>query len=82
MIPQIPLPLPAQDSSFVATKTAVVNSTEKVFVIKKQDGKAQWVEVKKGREADGKTEIFGSLNPGDVIVTTGSEEIRDGSALK
>jgi membrane fusion protein (multidrug efflux system) len=82
MVAEISIPLPAQDSTFVVPKTAVVNATQKIFVIKKQDGKAQWIEVKKGREADGKTEIYGSLNPGDTIITTGSEEIREGSAIK
>jgi len=82
MIAEISIVLPAQDSSFVVPKTAVVNSTVKIFVIKKQDGKAQWVEIKKGREADGKIEIFGNLQAGDSIVITGSEEVRDGSTLK
>ncbi len=84
MIAEISIPLQGQDSSFVVPKTAVVNGTEKVFVIKKQAGKAQWVAIKKGREADGKIEIFGGLglNAGDTIITTGNEEIRDGSTLK
>ena len=84
MIAEISIPLQAQDSSFVVPKTAVINGTEKVFVIKKQAGKAQWVDVKKGREANGKVEIFGGvgLNAGDTIITTGNEEIRDGSTLK
>jgi membrane fusion protein, multidrug efflux system len=82
MVAEISVPLPARDSSFVVPKTAVVNSTEKVFVIKKENGKAKWVEVKKGREADGKTEIYGNLNQGDTIVTAGSEEVRDGSVIK
>ena len=83
MVAEISIPLAGQDSSFVVPKTAVVSSTEKIFVIRKLNGKAEWVEVKKGRDADGKTEVYsGSLNPGDTIVTTGSEEIRDGSAIK
>ncbi len=83
IVAEISIPLPAQDSSFVLPKTAVVNATEKVFVIRKQSGKAQWVEVKKGREADGKMEVFsGGLTAGDTLITTASEEIREGSALK
>ncbi|MEO5889503.1 MAG: efflux RND transporter periplasmic adaptor subunit [Ferruginibacter sp.] len=82
MVAEISIPLPARDSSFVVPKSAVVNSTQKVFVIKKENGKAVWIEVKKGREADGKTEIYGSLQQGDTIITTGSEEIREGMVIK
>ncbi|HTS44588.1 MAG TPA: efflux RND transporter periplasmic adaptor subunit, partial [Puia sp.] len=52
MVAEVSLPLPAMDSSFVVPKTALVNSTEKLFVVKITDGKAKWVDVKKGREKD------------------------------
>ncbi len=82
MIADISIDLAAQDSSFVVPKSAVMSGTEKIFIIKKQGDKARWIEVKKGREANGKTEIFGNINLGDTIITTASEEIRDGSLLK
>jgi len=45
--------------------TAIVNSTERVFVIKvDSDRKAQWVDVKVGRSEGGKTEIYGDLKEG------------------
>jgi hypothetical protein len=37
--------------------------------------------VKTGREADGKVEIFGDLAPGDMLILTATDEIRNGSAL-
>lgn len=83
MVAEISIPLPAQDSSFVVPKTAVVSSSEKIFVIRKQDGKARWITIKKGRGADDKTEVFSdSLHLGDTLITTASEEIRDGSVIK
>lgn len=82
MVAEINIPLPAHDSTFIVPKTAVVNSSEKIFVIKKQAGKAVWMDVKKGREADGKTEVYGNLNTGDTIVTTASEEIREGAVIR
>lgn len=83
MIAEISIPLPAQDSSFVVAKTAVVSSSEKIFVIKKEAGKAQWVKIKIGREANGKTEVYSdSLHVGDTLITTASEELRNGSVLK
>jgi RND family efflux transporter MFP subunit len=82
MVADVTIPLPARDSTFIVPKSAIVNAAEGVFVIRVQDGKAQHIAVKTGRTAEGKTEIFGELNPSDTIVTTGSEEIRNGAALE
>lgn len=82
MIAEVNIPLPGKDSTFIVPKSAVVTSSERVFVIRIENGKSVWVDVQKGREADGKTEIFGALQPGDQLVKTGSEEIRNGSDVK
>lgn len=82
MVAEVSLPLPSKDSVFVVPSTAVVNSTERVFVIKVVDGSFQWVDVKTGRSEGGKTEIYGDLKEGDSIVKTGSEEKRNGAKAK
>lgn len=82
MYAEVNIPLPAKDSTFVVPARAVVTSTEKVFVIKVANNKAEWVEVQKGREADEKMEIYGKLTPGDKLVAVASDEIRDGAELK
>lgn len=82
MVAEISIALPATDSCFIVPKSALVNSTEKIFIIKNEGGKAKWITIKKGREAEGKIEIFGELKQGDTIITTSSEEIREGSDLK
>ena len=82
MIAEVDIPMPARDSSFVIAKSAIVNAQEKIFVIRIKDNKAQWVPVTRGRELDGRMEIFGSLNPGDQIVKHANEEIRDGADVK
>lgn len=80
---EVNLPLPSSDSSFIVPKTAVVTSTEKVFVIRVNDHTAEWVDIKKGREAEGKTEVYSdSLRPGDRLVKVASDEIRNGSEIK
>jgi membrane fusion protein (multidrug efflux system) len=81
MVAEISIPLPARDSAFIVPKTAVVNSTQGVFVIKSLNGKAQWVSVKKGREIDTKTEVYGNLLVGDTLVESANEEVRDGAVL-
>jgi membrane fusion protein, multidrug efflux system len=81
MVAEVKLPLPSRDSTFIVPSTAVVNSTERVFIIQVVDHKAKWVDVKKGREENGKAEIYGELKEGDTIVKVASEERRDGSAV-
>ncbi len=82
MVAEVIFPAAASDSTFIIPKSAFVNSTEKIFVIKISHGKVAWVPVKSGREADDKLEIYGELQTGDSLVTTASEEIRNGSAVK
>ncbi|HEY4285819.1 MAG TPA: efflux RND transporter periplasmic adaptor subunit [Puia sp.] len=82
MVAEVELPMPSQDSTFVVPATAIVNSTERVFVIKvDSDNKAQWVDIKVGRSEGGKTEIYGDLKEGDQLLKTGSEERRNGSPI-
>ena len=82
MVAEVDLPMPSQDSTFVVPVTAIVNSTERVFVIKvDSDHKAQWVDVKVGRSEGGKTEIYGDLKEGDQLVKVASEERRNGSPI-
>jgi len=82
MYAEVSIPLPATDSTFVIPKTALVASTEKVFVIRVVNQKAQWIGVKKGREGSDQVEIYGKLNADDQLVKTATDEIRDGSTIK
>jgi membrane fusion protein (multidrug efflux system) len=82
MFAEVSVPLPTRDSTIILPKTAVVTSTEKVFVIKIVNHKAEWVGVKKGIEADGKIEVYGNLKVGDQVVKQASDEIRDESTVK
>ncbi|WP_184549029.1 efflux RND transporter periplasmic adaptor subunit [Mucilaginibacter sp. FT3.2] len=82
MFAEVNVPLPAGDSTFVVPKTAVVTSTERVFVIKVVNDKAQWVDVKKGITNGDMVEIFGGLKADDQLVKIASEEVRDGATVK
>lgn len=82
MIAEVKIPMNTADSAFIVPKTAVVNSTVNVFVIRVMNGRGERVVVQTGREADGKVEIYGNLNAGDTVVAVASEEIRDGAEIK
>ncbi|HEY2649845.1 MAG TPA: efflux RND transporter periplasmic adaptor subunit, partial [Puia sp.] len=68
MVAEVNLPLPASDSTFIVPKTAVVNSTESVFVIRVVNNQTQRVDVKTGRDANDFVEIYGKLNEGDLLL--------------
>ncbi|MES2277980.1 MAG: efflux RND transporter periplasmic adaptor subunit [Bacteroidota bacterium] len=82
MYAEVNLPLPGRDSAFVIPKTALVISTEKVFVIRVVNGKAQWVPVQKGMQAGDKVEVHGDLKAGDELIKSANDEIRDGQDIK
>ncbi|WP_460985223.1 efflux RND transporter periplasmic adaptor subunit [Spirosoma fluminis] len=81
MVAEVNVPLPTKSNTLIVPKSAIVNSTTGVFVIKVINGKAEWVPIKKGLEADDKVEIFGELNEGDPIIASANEEIRNGSPV-
>ena len=82
MIAEVNIPITGRDSGFIVPRSALVNATERIFVIRISNGKAQWIDVKNGRESDGKVEIYGPLAAGDTLVTTANEEKRNGSEIK
>jgi membrane fusion protein (multidrug efflux system) len=81
MVAEVSIKLPATDSTFIIPRTAFVNSTEKIFVIRITNNHAEWVDVKKGRELGDKIEIFGNLKAGDHLVRIASDEIRNGAQV-
>jgi RND family efflux transporter MFP subunit len=82
MVAEVNLPLPASDSTFIVPKTAVVNSTESVFVIRVVNNQTQRVDVKTGRDANDFVEIYGKLNDGDLLLISASDEIKNGTVLQ
>ena len=68
--------------SILVPPTAVVTTTEKVFVIRNAVGKAEYVPVAKGATAGDLLEVFGNLAAGDRVLRRASDEIRPGSQLK
>src|SRR5258708_195557 len=81
MVAEATIGLNGSDSSFVVPKSAEVNSTEGIYMIRSDNGKAEKIAVKKGRETDSLSEVFGDLHVGDKFVRMGSEEIREGSSI-
>jgi len=82
MFPEVTWPSRNQKASLLVPPSAVVTTTERVFVIRVTDGKAEWVDVRKGSPSGDLVEILGGLKEGDRVVRRASDEIRNGAALK
>ena len=79
MYPSVKWPVRTARAALWVPRTAVVTTTERTFVIRSHDGKAEWVDVKKGVADGDLIEVMGNLKPADRIVRRGSDEIRDGA---
>jgi membrane fusion protein (multidrug efflux system) len=62
--------------------TAIITDLQGTFVIRVRQGKAEWVDVKSGVTVKGKTEVFGDLKAGDLVVRNATDSIRPGAFLE
>lgn len=81
MYPAIHWPVRRSKPALLVPRTSVVSTTERVFVILDRDGRAEWVDVKKGVAEGDLAEVTGNIRPGDRVVRRGTDEIHDGSPL-
>ena len=82
MFAQVTLLVDRPNPGFMVPYKAVVTSQERKFVVKLDNGKAKWVDVKTGFTGKDKVEIAGDLNDGDQLVKQANEEMKEGSTLK
>lgn len=68
--------------SLFVPRTAVITSGNGIFVIRSNQDRAEWVPVKKGMTLDTLVEVFGNIEPQELIVIEASEEIRDGDPIR
>jgi RND family efflux transporter MFP subunit len=74
-------PIHRSYATLFVPSSAVTTDLQRTFVIRVRQGKAEWVDVKTGVTVNGKTEVFGELQPGDVVVTNATDSIRSGTAV-
>lgn len=82
MIAEVALSLQSE-GTLAVPKSAVMSTSEGVFVIRVVDKKAQRIAVELGLEADGNVEVFSSLlQVNDKLLLKANEEIRDGAVVE
>jgi RND family efflux transporter MFP subunit len=81
MYPEVTWPVHKARSSLLVPPSSVVTTTERTFVIRVKDGKAEWVNVKRGPSVGDLLEVYGALKAGDTILRRGTDEIRPGTPV-
>jgi membrane fusion protein (multidrug efflux system) len=80
--PEVSWPVRSQGEALLVPRTSVVTTTEWTFVLRVKDGRAEWVNVKRGAADGDQVHVQGPLQVGDVVVRRGTDEIRQGSAVQ
>src|SRR6266705_3521304 len=81
MYQEVQWPVRRPQPSLLVPPTSIVTTTERMFVIRVNNGVAQWVNVGRGARVGDLIEVFGALKEGDTIVRRGTDEIREGSKV-
>ncbi len=81
MYPEVQWPVRRPQPSLLVPPTSIVTTTERTFVIRVNNGVAQWVNVSRGARVGDVIEVFGALKDGDTIVRRGTDEIREGAKV-
>ena len=82
MYAAIKWPVRRSNPALMVPKTAVVTTSERTFVIRDKDGRAEWVDVRKSTGEGDLVEVTGSLHTGDRVVRRATDELREGAALR
>src|SRR6266516_2113788 len=81
MYPEVQWPVRRPQPSLLVPPTSIVTTTERTFVVRINNGVAQWVNVSRGARVGELIEVFGALKDGDTIVRRGTDEIREGAKV-
>lgn len=68
-------------STLFVPASAVANDLERAFVIRVENNRVDWVDVKTGLRSGNLIEVFGKLKDGDEIAVRGTDQVRPGAAV-
>ena len=67
--------------AYIVPAGAVITSTEKKYVIAKDNGKARFIPVTVGITSNGKTEVYGNFTGNEVILKNPGTEIKNNATI-
>jgi RND family efflux transporter MFP subunit len=82
MYPTVKWPFRRSRATLFVPKTSVVTTTERIFVIRNKEGRAEWVDVRKGAADGDLIEVLGEIKAGDMIIRRANDEMREGTPLR
>ncbi|MBZ5593852.1 MAG: efflux RND transporter periplasmic adaptor subunit [Acidobacteriia bacterium] len=82
MYPSVKWPVRSSRPALFVPKTSVVTTTERTFVVRNQNGHAEWVDVKTRATEGDLVEVIGNLRPGDLVVRRATDELRQGDVIR
>lgn len=83
LVADVMLPVKSRENPFVVNRSAVITTSEGVFVIRVVNNKTERVKVATGLEAGDRVEIFSDqLEENDVLIARASEEMKEGTVVK
>ena len=81
MFSEVRWPIRRSTPTLFVPTTAVVTTTEDVFVLRVTEDLVEWIPVRKGSRSGSMVEVFGALQSGDLVVLRGTDEIRPGTPV-
>ncbi|MDX6463888.1 MAG: hypothetical protein QOJ51_293 [Acidobacteriaceae bacterium] len=81
MYPTVDWPVGAGESLLIVPSTSVVTTTERTFVIASVNGRAHWIDVRKGPAVGESVSVRGQIAAGQAIIKRASDEILEGTPL-
>jgi RND family efflux transporter MFP subunit len=79
---QVQWPVRRPSASLFVPSTSVASTTDRTFVVRVRNGKAEWVDVTTGLTSGPSVEVFGELRPGDEVAEHATDEIREGEQVR
>ena len=81
MFPEVLWPVRRGQATLFVPPSAVARTTERTFVVRIRNGKAEWVDVKTGASSGNLVEVYGDLKADDEVAQRGTDELRPGTPV-
>ncbi|MGH9377911.1 MAG: efflux RND transporter periplasmic adaptor subunit [Terriglobia bacterium] len=81
MFPEVIWPVRRPQPTLFVPQSSVGRNMEETYVVRIQNGKADWVSVKTGATSGKLMEVFGDLHEGDEVALRATEDLRPGAAV-
>jgi RND family efflux transporter MFP subunit len=79
---QVRWPIHRAGPSLFVPSASVASTTDRTFVVRIRDGKAEWIDIRTGLTSGPLVEVFGDLRPGDIVAARGTDELRPGMEIQ